>query len=251
MKKTFVLLYTLAICSCCIAQEFDKPPSPASAAYHEARQYTTTPPYGLEKVQRLIKSKTVKRNEPDEDAGTDSLPEKLYQSLAVREKFTYNMIYGESYSQNCDGFWPVLDEDKKIFANLPPAFLNKDNYWSKRQKDFFKDNKDSVIALMTESINRVKRVGLDYKHVIVDINATSMIPLLIATYNLQKKDHDILTVLNLLMEKSQYPPFMSSATYAKLYANKESYYEGALVFNQANEELIIQRATDLYNGLAK
>jgi hypothetical protein len=36
-----------------------------------------------------------------------------------------------------------------------------------------------------------------------------------------------------------------------LYANKESYYEGALVFNQANEELIIQRATDLYNGLAK
>jgi hypothetical protein len=250
MKKIFVLLYTLVICSWCIAQDSDKEPGPTSLAYHETRQYTTTPPYGLENVQRLIKTKTVKRDAPEmEDVGSDSLPEKLYQALAIREKFTYNMIYGESFSQNCDGFFPVVDEEKKIFAKLPRLFL--DNYWSKRQHDFFQDNKDSVIWLMTESIGRAKRVGLDYKHVIVDINATSMIPLLIATYNLQKKDHDILTVLNLLMKKNQYPPFMSSATYAKLYANKESYYEGALVFNLANEDLIIQRATDLYNGLAK
>jgi hypothetical protein len=250
MKNIPLLLLAVGICMHCIAQGDHKEPSPASEAYHEYRQYTTNPPYGLERVRQLIKSRTIKRQSPDyDDAGTDSLPEKLYESLAVREKFTYNMIYGESYSQNCDGFFTVVDEEKKIFANLPRLFL--DNSWGNRQRKFFKDNKDSVIALMTESIGRAKRVGLNYKHVIVDINATSMIPFLIDTYNLQKKDHDILTVLMLLMKNNKYPPFVGSLSYSKLYAGKDNYYDGSLVFNTANEALIIQRATDFYNGLGK
>jgi hypothetical protein len=248
MKKTIITLLTIGICWHCVAQEEEKEPGPASRAYHSYRQYTTTPPYGLAEVQRLIKVKTVKREDED-DSGVDSLPPKLYQPLSLREKFTYNMIYGESFYQNCDIDMPVPDEEKKIFGNLPRLFSEEG--WSDRQRDFFKDNKDSVIALMTESIGRVKRIGLNYKHVIVDINATSMIPFLISMYNLQKRDHDILTVLMLLMRNNKYPPFMESVSYSKLYAGKESYYVGSLQFNSANEALIIQRATDFYNGLSK
>lgn len=250
MKKTYTLLFTLVLCSCCWAQDEYKPAGPASRAYHEYRLYSTTPPYGIEKVRRLIKDKTIRREQPDyEDAGIDSLPEKLYQSLPLREKFTYNMIYGEAFAQTCDVNLPVQDEEKKIFANLPELFSEQS--WSDRQDSFFKDNKDSVLALITESVGRTKRLGLDYKHVIVDINAVSMIPLLIDTYNLQKKDHDILTLLMLLMKKNKYPPFVGSVSYTKLYAGKDKYYDGALVFNSANEVLIIQRATDFYNGLSK
>lgn len=248
MKKTYAFVLLILVYSRCFAQPPDY--SPASEAYHKYRHYTTTPPYGLEKVRQLIKNKTVRRENPDyEDAGKDSLPERLYRSLSLQEKFTYNMTYGEYFSQNCDIDLPVKDEEKKIFANLPRLF--SEEAWSERQDAFFNDNKDSVIALMTESITRARRIGLNYKHVIIDINAVSMIPFLIDTYNTGKKDHDILTVLMLLMKNNKYPPFVSSLSYAKLYAGKDKYYDGALVFNSANEALIIQRATDFYNGLKK
>ena len=104
---------------------------------------------------------------------------------------------------------------------------------------------------MSESIERARRVGVNYKNAIVEINATEMIPLLISTYNTDKKDHDILTLLMLLMLNNKYPAFMSSVSYTKLYASKESRWSACLNFNAANEALIIQRATDFYNGLPK
>lgn len=248
MKKYLVSFFSIIVSCHCLAQQEEKEAGPVSRAYHEYRQYSTTPPYGLERVRQLIKVKTVKREDED-DSGIDSLPAKLYQSLSLREKFTYNMIYGESFYQNCDIDFPVPDEEKKIFGNLPRLFSEEG--WSDRQRAFFKDNKDSVIALMVESIGRAKRVGLNYKHVIVDINASSMIPLLISEYNLQKKDRDILTVLLLLMRNNKFPAFIESVSYSKLYLGKESYYMGSLVFNPENEALIIQRATDFYNGVSK
>lgn len=250
MKNTYAFLVAILTCSCCWGQDGHEEAGPESRAYHQYRLYSTTPPYGIEKVRRLIKDRTIRREQPDyEDAGIDSLPEKLYQSLPLREKFTYNMIYGEAFAQTCDVNLPVQNEEKKIFANLPELFSEQG--WSDRQDSFFKDNKDSVLALITESVGRTKRFGLNYKHAIVDMNATSMIPFLISTYNLQKKDHDILTVLILLMKNNKYPPFMGSVSYSKLYAGKDTYYNRALVFNEANEALIIQRATDFYNGLSK
>lgn len=249
MKKAFNVLLTILVCSSSFAQ--GQGPSKLTIAYHEdIREYKTTPPYGLEKVQKLIKTQTIRREDQDgDDSGTDSLPEKLYRSLSLREKFTYNMIYGESYSQNCDAGWVYPDEEKKIYGRLPDLFGEEN--WSSRQLDFFDVNKDTAIALMTESIGRTKRVGLNYKQVIVNINATSMIPLLISTYNVKKNDHDILTVLMLLMKNNAYPVFLESISFKKLYAGQDSYYNGSLVFNFANEALIIQRATDFYNGLAK
>src|SRR6185437_3955417 len=120
MKKTMTLLIALIIYSFCLAQDDSKVPSPTSRAFHAYRQYATTPPYGVEKVKHLIKAKTINTENPDgDDTGMDSLPEKLYRSLSLREKFTYNMIYGESYFQSCDMDLPVFDEEKKIFGNLP------------------------------------------------------------------------------------------------------------------------------------
>jgi len=249
MKQLILSCLVAVICSACAAQDDGyKEPGPASQAYHAYRAYSAVPPYGLQRVRQLIKAKTVRREIPDsDDAGTDSLPEKLYQTLSLREKFTYNAIYGESFSQNCDGFFPVADEEKKIFGNIPDVM--GDQYWSSRQIGFFKDNKDSVIALMTESIGRTKRVGVNYKHIIFEINATSMIPFLLQTYNLQKRDHDILTLLMLLMKKNDYAPFSTSASYRKLYGSGHD-YDAALNYNAANEALIIQRATDFYTSLA-
>lgn len=245
MRNAFIFLLAATVCSPCFAQDGQ------SWDYRHYRDYTTTPPFGLQKVRQLIKTRTVRKADPDnDDEGTDSLPEKLYRSLSLREKFTYNMIYGESYSQNCDAGLASPGEEKKIFGQLPSDLFG-DNSWSDRQEAFFKDNKDSVVALMTESIGRARRVGLNYKFVIVNINAVSMIPLLIGTYNLQKKDHDILTVLMLLMRNNKYPPFMTSISYSKLYTGKVPYYAASLEFNSANEALIIQRATDFYNGLDK
>ena len=250
MKIILLLLFTVCSCFSCMAQEEDQDPSPASQAYHQSRYYETTPPYGLAKVRQLIKDKIVHREgKYEDDAWTDSLPEKFYRSLSVREKFTYNMIYYESYSQGCNASLPVVDEEKRIYAHIPD--FQGDGYWSGRQTRFFNDNKDSVIALMTESITRSRKVGLNYKHVIIDVNAVSMIPLLIRTYNLQKKDHDILTILLMFMVNNNYAPFYASVSYKKLYGSGHTYSYTALNYNSANEALIIQRATDFYNGLGK
>ena len=84
-----------------------------------------------------------------------------------------------------------------------------------------------------------------------------MIPLLRTIYQeATKKDHDILTIFMLLMHDNKYPPFMGSVSNRKLYGptdpsapSADPYYGSFLDFNTANEALIIQRATDFYNGL--
>jgi len=248
MKHIPLLLIAIGFQIVSFAQSEEKHPSKASQAYHEFRKKNTRPPYGLEKVLSLI-NKTEKVREEDEDAGTWVIAPKAYASLSFREKFTYHMIHGESFAQNCDISFADFDEEKKIYAEVPSPF--SEEYWSDKQVKFFSDNHDSVVAVMTESIGRSHRAGVNYKQVIVKINATEMIPLLISTYNIDKKDHDILTVLNLLMLNNKYQPFMTSDSYRKLYAKEDSRWEAHLTFNEANEALILQRATDFYNGLPK
>lgn len=246
-NRISLLLLSLTISLTCLSQE-EKTPSKESQAYHKERERLTMPPYGLAKINSLTAK--LKPVELDGDETVTALSPKVYGSLSLREKFTYNMTNAESHHQNCDITPTLLDEQKKIFAHLPSPFGEES--WSEKQDKFFEDNKDSVVAIMTESIDRSHRVGLNYKWVIVDINAKEMIPLLISTYNLDRKDHDILTVLLLLMEKNKYPAFMSSASYQKLYGvlkeDYDRYYTAHLDLNKANEDLIIQRATDFYNG---
>lgn len=216
-----------------------RPASKESQVYHEYRVKLSVPPYGLAKVKGLI----TKIKVDDED--NEALGKEVYNALSFREKFTYHMIHAESFSQNCDAMPPIQNEQKKIFAYIPDAF---DEYaWSDRQSAFLKKNRDSVIALIKESVTRSKRVGVNFKHAIVEINAKEMIPFLIAMYNGTKKDLDILTVLMELMKDNEYAPFLQSPSYKKLYSD-DSDYMSYLVYNKGNEELIIKRATDFYNA---
>ncbi|MCX2450125.1 hypothetical protein OQX61_02470 [Pedobacter sp. PLR] len=226
-------------------QEF-KEASPASQAYHTNRLKITVPPYGLVKVKALIAG--IKATGGDGDVYFNVLSPKNYQSLSLPEKFTYHMIHAEVSSQNCDIPTPILEEELKIFGNLPDAF--DEESWSERQLNFLVSNRDSVLSLISESINRSKKVGLNYKITIEYVNGWEMIPLLIKTYNIDHKDHDILTVLIQLMKKNDYQPFMTSATYLKLYGNNST-YRSFLNFNKANEDLIISRAENFYNGRKK
>lgn len=233
------ILFTLLLPIAAIAQDNDhgKEASPESKAYHEYRMKMTTPPYGLDKVQQLIG-----------ESNTDSqngLYTKDYLALSLREKFTYHMIYPESYSQNCDPSFPEYNEEKKIFGYLQDIF--GEQAWSGRQTDFFVQNRDSVMEIIKESANRSKRLGLNYKHAILEIDGVEMIPFLVEFYNRDHKDLDILTVLLNLMRYVKYPPFISSTSYAKLYGPNSASYP-FLQYNKANEELIIKRAMDLFNS---
>lgn len=220
--------------------------SPASKAYHASRFKNTTPPYGLAKVKAMIAG--IKSTGGDGDTYFNVLSPKLYQNLSLPEKFTYHMIHPEISSQNCDIPTPILEEDLKIFGNLPDPF--EEQNWSERQLNFMISNRDTVLSLISESINRSKKVGLNYKTAIEHVNGWEVIPVLIKAYKTDRKDHDILTVLIQLMKKNDYQPFMTSASYIKLYGNNST-YTSFISFNQANEDLVINRAEAFYNGRKK
>jgi len=246
MKATLIFLSFFTSYTLFSQNEEWKEASKESSEYHETRLRFTTPPYGLSKVKELIK--TIKYSEGDETSdGGMKLDDNKYQKLSFREKFTYNMIHAESYSQNCDAMPPVQEEQKKIFAYPPDPFDEYD--WSARQTDFFEANKDSVISLMTESIKRTGKVGLNFKQVIWVLKSKKIIPVLLEAYkkNKTKKDLDILTIFMLLMKENNYEPFLKSASYKKLY-DAMADYQAYLNYNKANEDLIIQRVMEFYNA---
>lgn len=240
MKYLILVFTSLLFSSASFAQEDWSEPSKESQEYHAYRSKTTVPPYGLEKIKTLIA--TLK---DDPETSELALSAAAYNKLSLREQFTYHMIHAETYSQNCDAMPPIQDEHLKIFGRLPDAF--NEYSWSKRQFDFMIKNRDSVMAIIKESMNRSKRMGVNYKMAVVEINATEMIPYLISFYKKDKKDHDILTVLMLLMLKNEYATFMESQSYSKLYGENAS-YQAYINFNKENEALIIERATKFFNG---
>jgi hypothetical protein len=243
MKLIFCILTILfSVASMAQGDNVWRPASKESEAYHEYRIRPTIPPYGLSKIKALLKGIT-----PDEE-DTEALKNDDFQSLSLREKFTYVMIHGESYSQNCDAMPPIQDEHKKIFANLPEAF--NEYAWSDRQSGWLKKNRDSVISLIKESITRSKRAGVNFKHAIIEINAVEMIPFLVDNYRIIKKDLDMLTVLMQLMKENEYEPFIASGSHRKLYSDEAS-YDAYLNFSKGNEDLIIKRAMDFYNASRK
>ena len=241
MKFTLSLLFVFCSLSL-IAQRRGKRHVDEDLVYHAVRVRLTVPPYGLTKIQALIKKiQTVDDNK--------AMSKRDYDALSLREKFTYNMIHAESYSQNCDAEPPETEEDKKIFAYLPDAF--GEYAWSERQTKFLSGNRDSVIAFMKESMGRTKRAGINFKQAMLEINAREMIPDIIATYRAGKvKDLDLLTVLMQLMKDNEYEPFLLSGSYKKLYAEETS-YKTYLNYSKGNEDLIIKRSTDFYNAIKK
>ena len=102
---------------------------------------------------------------------------------------------------------------------------------------------------MKEIVTKQGHIGANFRRVIVDLNATEMIPTLADVAITETKDHYTLTVLMLLMNKNSYPEFMNSSSNKKLYREDEERSD-YLDYNKANEDLIIKRATNFYNGLA-
>ncbi len=240
--KQALLLTALLISFSLIAQDDSlwKEASKESQAYHKYRQHLSYPPFSLDKINLIIRKQVVSDSEDNL-----VLKDKAYASLSLKEKFTYNMLHGESYSQNCDAMPPIQDEQKKIFGYLPDMF--NEFTWSERQEKFLTDNKESVIALIKECASKSNRIGINLKQAILVMNAKETIPFLIKVYTSQHKDHDILSLLMLLMKENNYEPFVASTSYKKLYG-EESNYMDYLTYNKANEELILKRATDFANG---
>jgi hypothetical protein len=244
MNKLLSLCTLAFLASFALAQ--DDPVIPASAAsrkYAAYRGQSTDPLYAVKKVKALIAK--IKSDQED----NRYLPEKTYKSLTVQEKFSYCMLHGEDFSQNCSAMPEILDEQKKIFPYFPGPF-GDEAIWSDRQRAFLDNNRTKVVKMLRETIAARQRVGINLKQAIVYVKANELIPDLISVYKRDRKDHDLLTVMMLLMQEGKYRPFMDSPTYKKLYAD-DANYQSNIAFNAANEKLIIDRANAFYKSRTK
>lgn len=221
----------------------DLNPSKSALAYRKYREALTQPTYGLKKVKALIsKIKLGPDNELELDA-------KSYQSLSFKERFTFNLIHGEAYSQNCDAM-PIFEKEaERIFGHIPGP-LADERSWSERQRAFFTENRAETLKLLKETIKIRKRAGANIKNLILELNAVELIPDLISVYKVKRVDHDVLTTLNLLMLENKFQPFISSTTYQKLYG-PQSNYLGFIEANKANQELVISRAKAFFESRKK
>lgn len=234
MKHTLLALLLIIFCNNIFAQQSD---------YRNYRARVSIPPYGLAKVKALIKGIKEEENEDRPDGGISRLAPATYDQLSLREKFTYTMIHPEMYGQNCAIFMPQKDEENKIFGYLI-SWMNEET-WSDRQIEFLKENRDSVMAIIKESVDRRKKMGVNYKDAIIETDAWELIPFLINYYNNDKKDKDVLTTLMLLMKNGKFEEFVKSQSYRNLYG-MEGNYESSMSYNKANEALTIKRAQNYY-----
>ncbi len=241
-KKAPVFLLAVLVVSSALAQDVkESDVSPATRRYREYRLQTTEPSFGLRKVKALMKG-----IKPDQEDNA-RLASTAYNRLTTAERFTFCMIHPEAMSQNCDGMPWVVDEDRKIFA-YPPS--PSDAVWSDRQLSFLHDHRSEVVRLLRTTIRSQSRVGGNLKQAIIEIRAVELIPDLIAAYNRDRKDQDILSTLMVLMKEGKDKPFSASATYRKLYGPDAS-YQAFVIANPANQKLTVDRATAFYRSRMK
>lgn len=242
MKNLLSVLLILSTIPNLFAQDSENAhQSLTSRKYHEYRQAITAPSYHLAKINALVS-----KIKEDKD-GNLRLPEKAYNALSFEEKFTYTMIHGEDSSQNCDAMMSTVKEESKIFGYFPDAFSGGNIVWSDRQRDFLTKNRSKVVSLLRATIKLRQRVGVNLKDAILEINGKELVPDLIAAYNIKKKDHDILTLLMLMMREDKFPEFIKSTSFTKLYG-ENSNYKGYLEATPANQKLIIERAMTYYKS---
>lgn len=223
------------------AQQDVPTPSKTSIAYREYREAYTKPPYGLAKVEGLIKKYKLRDDTSDNPS---KLPANVFAKLSLKEQFTYHMIYGESFSQNCDAM-PVLAEEEKHIYAYPPGAFQDERSWSEGQHNEMKKHRKVFVPLIKETILSKGRIGCNLKAAILDLEAVELIPSIIEVYKRQRKDHDILSVLMILMKEGKYKPFLESQSFKKLYDESAS-YQSFLIANKANQDLVMERATAFY-----
>ena len=211
--------------------------SPATKRYHELRQKETEPPFALAKVKAAIKALAGKDDEV--------IASPLWPKMSTQERFTYCMLHGELFSQNCSEMPWFVDEEKKVFS-YPPPFAYGQEQWSKRQEAFLKQRRGAVVGLLRRTIRERGRVGVNLKNAIIEIKAVELIPELVTVYNRDRKDQDILSVLAVLMKEGGDKAFRASPTWHKLYG-PEANYKSFIVANEANQKLMVARAMAFYH----
>ena len=216
-KLLSVCLIAVAATSLFAQEGMDGPKASAtSRKYAEYRRQNVEPTWGLAKIKALVKG--LKEDEEMNRRVSDQ----VFNSWSLEEKFTYSMIHGEDFSQNCDMMPEILDEHKKVFSFFPGAF-HDEAAWSKRQTDFMEKNRSKVIELMKTTILAKKRVGNNFKNAIWNLNAVELIPTMVTVYSREKKDHDVLTLMMLMMKDAKFPGFLKTSTYKKLYGSEENW----------------------------
>jgi hypothetical protein len=243
MKRTAV--FAIAICAASITFSQIRPPglSTKSAEYHAYRLLKTEPSFELTKVKGILK--TLKR--PRDEGVERGVADKVFGRLSTEAKFTYCMIHGEVFSQNCDGMPAVLDEENKIFAQPSGAFGDEQD-WSDRQKRFLHSRRSSVIRLLKSTIRSRHRVGVNLKKAILEIDATEIVPILELTYLKDRKDHDVLSVLSVLMKHESYGPYVKSAIYKALYTGPNASYQTSIPYTRQAEKFILAMATRFHKS---
>jgi hypothetical protein len=157
------------------------------------------------------------------------------------------MVYTEDYSQNCDGGPDQPHKESRIYGTFPDAF--GEFTLSERQLSFFNRNRDTVISLMKRIVDNTHQMGDNFKDAVGYLNAKELIPDIIDAYQHHPNDHALLSLLMQLMEHGKFPEFIQSTSHKKLYKGDAVNYSAYIVYNQANEDLIIQRAMRYYNSL--
>lgn len=217
MRLTLTALLLSATVAFAHAQDEDFPkPSAASQKYSEYRHRETAPLYALAKVRAMIK-----KLKPDQDDNR-TLSAKQFAALSTQEKFSYTMLHGEEFSQNCDAMPPIVDEQKKVFA-YPPGPFGDEAVWSEQQRNFLTKNRTQVIGMLRETIKARKDAGSNLKMAIAFLHAKELIPDLVSLYKRDKKDHDILSTMMILMNDGNYAPFQKSQVGQKLFGENASY----------------------------
>lgn len=222
-------------------------PSAATRRYYESRKTLTIPKYGADKVQALIK--TIKTKDQDDDVPTSVLPRDQFDKLSLAEQFTYTMLHGELGLQNCDAMMYVNGAEKKVFGHFPDAF-GDESTWSESQEAFMRSHRAEFVPLIRETMAEQGVVGVNIKHAVLVLKANEVIPDLVAVYKKNRKDHDILTLLMLLMRDGEYRPFLKSATYRKLYGEQSS-YSSWITASKANQDLVGARAMAFHASKTK
>ena len=215
------------------------------AAWANERYVTaqTEPSFELSKVHKLIKA--IKFDAHDNLV----LPAAKFKALDTKGKFTYCMIHGEVFDQNCSGMPYTLNADKRIAAYTLGRF-GDDSGWSHRQRAFLRENRKEIIPLLRSTIQTHDRVGVNLKEAIMELQAWELIPDLVGSYDRDRKDQDILSVCCVLMKDGHYKPFMKSANYKALYGPKAS-YQAFVDASPANENRLLKQSIDFYMSRKK
>jgi hypothetical protein len=240
--KFLLSVCVLATAYTSLFAQFDPPGlTKTSKAYHAYRMVETAPSFGLAKVEALIKK--LKADSQDDQAMTV----KQFNGLSISERFTYCLVHGEVFSQNCDGMPATLGEENMIFGH-PLGPWGEQQQWSDKQKAFLHSNRATVISLLRATMRSKNRVGTNLKMAIIELDAYELIPDMVYVFSPTKKDNDILSTFFLLMRDGKFKPFLASATYTKLYAGGEASYRAFVVGNPENKQLTISRAMAYYKS---